>query len=119
MGDPKLDGASAKVARGYVGSFWGVSGRRQFKTAMRYIGMGPDDKVLEVGCGALNAGQFFIEYLDAGNYFCVEPNDLLHNVSISESPSLQRNVSLKSPVFITRDDFDPRPVTGDTKFDRI
>lgn len=117
--DEALDGADVDKARHYVGSFWGKSGWRQFQTLRKFVGLETDQQLLEVGCGAMNAGQFFLPYLDKNSYVCVEPNEVLHKQSIRDHPGLAGNSTQKAAVFIARDDFDPRPKVGEEMlFDR-
>lgn len=61
-------------AHGYVlqGAPWG-SGVRPFR-ALYDLGMKESDTVLDFGCGALRVGRFLIMYLDAGNYYGIEPS---------------------------------------------
>jgi len=111
-GKDDLDNADVNRARQYVGSAWGKSGARQLATAQKFMGVRPEHDFLEIGCGALNAGQFFIHHLDAGRYVCVDPNEILREKSVRESATLQRNISAKRPRFVGRDDFDPRPAAA-------
>jgi len=57
----------------------------------------------------MNAGQFFMHFLQADRYVCVEPNSVLHVKSAEASPLLQQNMSTKWPRMVSRSDFDPRP----------
>jgi len=107
--DSSLAAADVNLAIDYVGSAWGRSGWRQFETAQKFMGLRPEHNFLEIGCGALNAGQFFLSYLDVSRYVCVEPNTVLYNLSVSANSDLQRNISRKRPAIVARDDFDPRP----------
>mmetsp|Transcript_2087 Transcript_2087/g.4683 ORF Transcript_2087/g.4683 Transcript_2087/m.4683 type:complete len:487 (+) Transcript_2087:74-1534(+) len=115
--ESRLASADAAAARKYVGSAWGRSGWRQFQTAKRFLELQSEHQFLEIGCGAMNAGQFFMNYLSLGKYVCVEPNAMLHKLSMSASETLQRDNATKLPLLIARDDFDPRQDTQ-RKFDR-
>lgn len=118
--DKVLQDAGYIEARQYVGSSWGVSGMRQFLAARQFMNILPAHSFLEIGCGALNAGQFFIDYFDADKYVCVEPNEVLHRQSAAATASIGKNVTTKQARFVTRDDFDPRPTVGEhAKFDRV
>jgi len=117
--DSSLSAADVQKARQYVGSAWGRSGQRQFETARKFMDTQPEHHFLEIGCGALNGGQFFISYLNTSRYVCVEPNTVLYNLSVSASATLQANVSEKLPRLVARDDFDPRPgIEAGRLFDR-
>ncbi|WUH98808.1 class I SAM-dependent methyltransferase [Spirillospora sp. NBC_00431] len=50
---------------------WLALGQMQFDYLLKH-GLGPDDRVLEIGCGNLRAGWRFIDYLDAGNYYGID-----------------------------------------------
>ncbi len=45
--------------------------------ALQLIGLKPEHRVLEIGCGALNAGIPIISFLNKGNYVGIEPNHWL------------------------------------------
>lgn len=114
--DAHLRNAEAKEARDYVASTWGRSGWRQFEIARRFLNLTAGHDFLEIGCGAMNAGQFFLHFLQADRYVCVEPNSVLHVKSAEASPSLQQNISAKRPQMVARDDFDPRPAMKAGRF---
>lgn len=59
------------VNGGRVG-MWPNAGNYQFNI-LKSAGMLPSHRVLEIGCGCLNAGHRIIEYLDPGNYTGIEP----------------------------------------------
>ncbi len=40
-------------------------------------GLRPEHSLLDIGCGSLRAGRLFINYLQPGHYFGMEPNDWL------------------------------------------
>lgn len=42
-------------------------GSLQF-TFMKTMGLEPDDKLLDLGCGSLRGGEYYIDYLNRGNY---------------------------------------------------
>jgi 2-polyprenyl-3-methyl-5-hydroxy-6-metoxy-1,4-benzoquinol methylase len=52
-------------------SLWEDFGRWQLD-ALRTIGMAPQHKLLDVGCGAMRLGVYAVDYLDAGNYYGVD-----------------------------------------------
>ena len=54
------------------GGTW-TKGRDQFEHLVQ-LGLKPHHRVLEIGCGALRAAVWIIEYLDEGRYYCLEPD---------------------------------------------
>jgi SAM-dependent methyltransferase len=57
--------------RAYVGGLWQEIGELQFDFLVRQ-GLQPHHYLLDIGCGALRGGVFFIPYLDAGHYFGID-----------------------------------------------
>ena len=48
---------------------WGKNLERDFQlNYLKSKGLKPDSVLLDYGCGALSAGRFFVDYLDAGRY---------------------------------------------------
>ena len=90
-------------ARGFVGTDE-ISGRLQFDL-LRREGLCPNSVMLEVGCGCLNAGVFFIEYLERGNYVGIDPNEWLREAAIREC-QLHGLIEQKSPIFLSNTNFD-------------
>ncbi len=52
---------------------WEQRGKSQLEF-MQSCGLLPQHKMLDVGCGILRGGVFFIDYLEPGNYFGIEGN---------------------------------------------
>ena len=67
---------TAKVHREFVGGLWEDIGRRQFDFLAAH-GLRPQQRLLDVGCGALRGGIHFIRYLEPGNYYGIDLNDSL------------------------------------------
>lgn len=49
-------------------------GAFQFGFLTCALGLREQHTLLDIGCGCLRGGKFFIPYLNAGNYFGIEPN---------------------------------------------
>lgn len=64
---------AAGAHREFVGGLWDEIGRLQLEY-MRSQGLRPNDRLLDVGCGALRGGLHFVRYLDAGNYYGLDIN---------------------------------------------
>lgn len=90
-------------AREYVGTTLS-SGRIQFEI-LRREGLESTSQVLEVGCGALHASLFLIEFLDAGHFVGLDPNEWLRETRLRRR-RVRRLVQEKRARFLTREDFD-------------
>lgn len=88
----------------YVGSTV-QSARLQF-TFLQEIGLKKNSKVLEVGCGALHASRYLIDYLNPGHYVGIDPNSWLREYSVSNSKHLADLIDEKKPMFIENTEFD-------------
>jgi cyclopropane fatty-acyl-phospholipid synthase-like methyltransferase len=62
--------------RNFVGGMWEAIGRLQFDF-LKGRGLEPQDRLLDVGCGACRGGLHFVDYLDAGRYFGIDINQSL------------------------------------------
>jgi cyclopropane fatty-acyl-phospholipid synthase-like methyltransferase len=90
-------------ARNYVRSDE-VSGQIQFEL-LRREGLERNSRLLEIGCGCLNAGVPLIQYLDAGKYFGIDPNPWLREAAIKHR-RVRRLILQKRPVFLNNQMFD-------------
>ena len=61
-------------------------------------------KLLDIGCGSLRLGKLIIPFLDANNYYGIEPNDWLIDEGFNNELG-KDIVSVKSPTFNTSSDF--------------
>lgn len=68
------------IARGghrkRVGGHWDELGELQLRF-MIDRGLKPEERLLDVGCGALRAGRWFVDYLDPGHYYGIDINESL------------------------------------------
>ena len=60
-------------------------GHLQLQTLIQ-LGLRPQHRLLDIGCGSLRAGKRFIPYLDAERYFGIEPNEWLNIVNEVHRP---------------------------------
>lgn len=60
----------------YVGGLWDEVGRLQFEF-MKSHGLQSHHVLLDIACGSLRGGRFFIPYLEPGHYLGVEKEPLL------------------------------------------
>lgn len=51
---------------------WERIGRMQFTYLVDDHGLRPEQRMLDIGCGALRAGRLFIAYLEAGGYYGID-----------------------------------------------
>jgi len=56
-----------------VGGLWETVGQLQFDFLVKE-GLKPNHFLLDVGCGSLRGGVFFIKYLQKGHYFGIDKN---------------------------------------------
>lgn len=90
--------------RAAVGGMWDVIGRLQFDF-MKEQGLTPQHRLLDIGCGSLRAGRFFIEYLDPGGYLGLDVDEALvrEGLRLEVNPKL---VDAKKPRFSFNFDFE-------------
>src|SRR5216684_3760408 len=66
--NPALQPNGALDYREYVGGHWDHMGRLQISYLMEH-GLQPHHYLLDVACGSLRAGRYFILYLQPGHYY--------------------------------------------------
>ena len=100
----------------YVGppTQYDFMGATQFRLLCT-LGLRAHHTLLDFGCGSLRAGRLFINYLDEGRYFGIEPNKWLIDDGIANQLG-NDIIQLKKPTFDYSDDFS---VNFDRKFDFI
>ena len=83
--------------RQQVGGHWEKIGKLQFDLLVKE-GLRPDHFLLDVGCGSLRGGIFFIKYLEKGHYFGIDKNSELlkgGKIELDENDLLKKNPVLK------------------------
>ena len=70
---------------------------------LRSMGMKPHHNLLDVGCGPLQGGLAFIQYLDSQNYYGFDIND--KKIQIAQTLVNKHQLSHKKPVIFTSTDF--------------
>jgi cyclopropane fatty-acyl-phospholipid synthase-like methyltransferase len=83
-----------------VGEFDGM-GRKQLQY-LQSQGMNPENTLLEIGCGIFRAGEHFISYLDAGNYYALEISE--ETIQTGFERLDQEIVDSKQPQVFNNDD---------------
>lgn len=87
--------------RAHVGGAWDEVGIWQFHL-LKDLGLQPEDFLLDVGCGSLRGGRYFIDYLDPGRYYGTELyGPILGQGLLREIP--WETVAAKSPMFLLGD----------------
>ena len=86
-----------------VGGMWQHIGSMQFDILKKY-GLKPENTLLDIGCGSLRGGVYFIPYLSSGNYYGIEANKQLTMTGIEKemTPEIMKD---KIPVFDFNSDF--------------
>jgi len=69
-------GVAEKRHRELVGGLWDEIGTLQFDF-LRANGLTPQSKLIDIGCGCLRGGVYFVDYLGPGNYFGMDISDEL------------------------------------------
>ena len=99
--------------RTMVGGFWEEIGSLQFEF-MKTRGLLPEHQFVDIGCGAMRGGIYFVRYLNQGNYFGLDRNASLiqagrlelDSVSLSDKlPNLLVNEQFELSLFETRFDY--------------
>jgi cyclopropane fatty-acyl-phospholipid synthase-like methyltransferase len=73
---------------------------------MKSLGLAPEHTFLEIGCGCFRAGRFFLDYLNDGNYFCLDADAEMIEIGMEK----ELNANQRSKVlYVITDNFDLRP----------
>jgi SAM-dependent methyltransferase len=78
-------------------------------------GLVPSHYMLEVGCGALRAGRFFIDYLEPGHYFGLDHNE--HVLSAAREEIVLQGLVDKKATLFQSTDFDLSLLPEGIRFD--
>jgi hypothetical protein len=90
--------------RRYVGGLWKELGRLQFEF-LQTEGLQPHHYLLDVACGSLRGGVYFIPYLDAGHYLGIDKEETLIRAGIDRELTREQ-CELKNPRFVVSDSFE-------------
>ena len=92
--------------KAYVGppTLYDFMGASQFRLLCT-LGLRAHHSLLDIGCGSLRSGRLFINYLDEGNYFGIEPNKWLIEEAITSQVG-QDLIRIKKPQFDYNSEFD-------------
>jgi hypothetical protein len=90
--------------RGYIGGRWDEIGKLQFDF-MVSRGLRPEHVFLDIACGALRGGVYFIPYLDEGNYLGIDQEQVLIDRALAKE--LPADVQQqKRPEFVVSNAFE-------------
>lgn len=88
-----------------VGGMWDEVGKLQFNFLIN-LGLKPQHKLLDFGCGSLRGGLFFIDYLNIGNYTGVDISKEL--LASGKCFLAETGLTHKNPILINNQDFSLR-----------
>jgi SAM-dependent methyltransferase len=94
--------------RQWVGGHWDDG---HGKTQVDYLiqqGLRPHHKVIDIGCGSLRGGRYFVDYLDSGNYFGVDANLSVIEAGYQHELTDEQRQKLPSTNLLANDRFDAR-----------
>lgn len=91
-----------KAHREFVGGLWNELGRLQFDFLLE-AGLKPNHNLLDIGCGCLRGGLYYIAYLNEGNYFGLDINQSL--VDAGKIELEEAGLSHKKPNLLIDDSF--------------
>ena len=91
-------------------SFVGPQGDYDLVGSMQFnlltaLGLRDYHKILDIGCGSLRSGKLFIPFLQAGNYFGIEPNEWLIKEGIKNELG-KSIIKIKNPKFDLNESFE-------------
>jgi len=72
---------------------------------MTSCGLRQHHKVLDVGCGSLRVGRLLIPYLNARNYYAIEPNKWLIEDGVQHELGRDQ-INIKEPLLVIGDEID-------------
>jgi cyclopropane fatty-acyl-phospholipid synthase-like methyltransferase len=98
-----LDEIAEGKHREFVGGLWEKIGGLQFNFLSKE-GLMPEHKLLDIGCGSLRGGVFFIRYLNEGNYCGLDLNASLIRAGKKELDSA--GLINKQPKLLVNDKFE-------------
>jgi cyclopropane fatty-acyl-phospholipid synthase-like methyltransferase len=89
--------------RDFVGGMWDEIGRLQFDF-LQAAGLQPGHRLLDVGCGALRGGIYFVRYLEPSHYYGIDINTSL--IEAANTELRNEGIVDKSPKLFVTDKFE-------------
>ena len=97
--------STAATYQGFVGGHYDMGGALHFNVLTFDLGLLDHHYFLDIGCGSLRSGRFFIPYLLPGHYFGIEPEMWVVDEAIEAE--LGRDIlRVKNPTFSDNEDFE-------------
>lgn len=90
------------IHRNTIGGKWKEMGELQLKF-MKEQGMQPEHEFLDIGCGSLRGGIYFIDYLNEGKYSGLDINPSL--IKAGQAELHKAKLNHKKPLLIVNDSF--------------
>lgn len=84
-----------------IGGLWEEMGRHQFEF-LSARGLGPQHRLLDIGCGSLRGGLLFIDYLDVGNYTGFDLSTQV--IEVAKSKVAENGLDYKNPKLLVNKD---------------
>ena len=98
-----MDDKNIRSWRIGVGGLWEEIGKLQYNFLIKK-GLKPEHFLLDVGCGSLRGGIYFIKYLKEGHYFGIDKNpEFLEGAKIELD---ENNLANKNPKLRVMENFD-------------
>lgn len=91
--------------RYYVGGMWDEIGKLQFNF-LKQMGLQPEHKLIDVGCGSLRGGVHFIKFLNKNNYYGTDISFEIIKVGIEKELNLELKKKIKLENFDVNSDFE-------------
>jgi ubiquinone/menaquinone biosynthesis C-methylase UbiE len=88
--------------RSKVGGMWDEMGKKQLGF-MQEMGLKPQHELLDVGCGSLRGGIYFIKFLNEGKYCGLDINSSL--IKAGQTEIKKANLAEKKPMLLVNDHF--------------
>lgn len=101
--------------RGVVGGMWDEIGHLQFG-ALKELGLRPQSKVLDVGCGSFRLGRLLVDFLDKENYYGADLNQSLIDAGYERELSKNARAKLPRENLFCHDATQPLPVKKEFDF---
>ncbi len=94
---------AAGLHRDMIGALWEEVGKLQFEF-LKQAGLQPEHTLLDIGCGSMRGGLWFVDYLNSGNYAGLDINASLIDAGKFELE--QAHLMDKKPALLVNNQFE-------------